>query len=263
MDDKIIGIVGGMGPQAGAALFNEILANTTVKEDQQHLSVILMSFPKDITDRTAFLEGKEKVNPAKSIVEVISKLEYAGAKIIGLACNTSYSPEIYDVIIKELKQINSEVQLLNMPIETCKYIRDNYKQVRRIGLMTTNGTYKTGLYKNILEDMGYEIVIPDLQFQENFIHKMIYDRNFGIKSNTNSISKEALSLLDRALGFFSERKADAIILGCTELSLILKKEMVENMLIIDSTQVFAKALIRAGRTHEIKCNSTILLKQEF
>lgn len=247
VQDQVIGIVGGMGPHAGAALFNKILAHTDAKEDQQHLSAILMSFPRDIVDRTAFLEGRELVNPANSIVSVISKLEYAGAGIIGIACNTSHSPAIYDVIIEELKKRNSSIQLLNMPEETCKYIRDNYKRVRKIGLMTTNGTYKTGVYKNILETMGYDVIIPDLQFQESFIHKMIYDRDFGLKSNANHISKEALSLLDETLRFFSKNKTDAIILGCTELSLILTEEMVDDMVIVDSTEAFAKALIREAR----------------
>lgn len=265
VQDQVIGIVGGMGPQAGVALLNKILAHTEAKEDQQHLSAILMSFPKHIVDRTAFLEGRQSVNPASAIASIISKLEYAGAGIIGIACNTSHSPKIYDVILEDLVKKNSCVKLLNMPVETCKYIRDNHRQVRRIGLMTTNGTYKTGVYKNLLETMGYDVVMPDPQFQENVIHKMIYDGNFGIKSNANNISIEALSLLDDALRFFYKSKTDAIILGCTELSLILTERMVDDMLIIDSTEAFAKALIREARGAEeslVNKNSKLIVMSE-
>src|SRR6187402_3337971 len=104
--NKVIGIVGGMGPQAGAALFNDILRQTNAMTDQQHLSTILMSFPGDIADRTAFLEGEPVVNPAFVIAQVIKKLENAGAEIIGMACNTSHAPEIYDVVTEQLSRMD-------------------------------------------------------------------------------------------------------------------------------------------------------------
>jgi len=124
--DPVIGIVGGMGPQAGLALFNSIMRQTNAATDQQHLSTILMSFPRHIVDRTAFLEGVTDINPGFSIAAVIQKLERAGASIAGISCNTSHCPRIFEIIVRELRKQNSSIQLLNMPLETCACIRERY-----------------------------------------------------------------------------------------------------------------------------------------
>jgi aspartate racemase len=241
---KIIGIVGGMGPRSGVALYESILANTPASKDQDHLSVVLMSFSRDIEDRTLFLEGKAAVNPAYEIVRVIEKLTVAGATVIGIACNTSHTPDIFDLIRSKVNVLKGKPMLLNMPLEVCSYISRYCKGISRIGLMTTNGTYKSGLYRRMLEERGFEVVVPEPVFQDKVIHRMVYDPEIGIKANSTCISDEVLSLCDTALAFFKNSNAGAIILGCTELSLVLKSDEANGMSVIDSTTCLAKALIR-------------------
>ena len=241
---KVIGIVGGMGPGAGGALFNSIVENTSARTDQEHLSVILMSFPGSMADRTLYLEGIAPVNPAAGITRVILKLEEAGAGVIGIACNTSYSPRIYDVVREELHRHNSDANLLHMPMETCRYIHTNYTQVRRIGLMTTNGTYRSGVYKNMLQEWGYQVVLPSFEFQNNVIHRAVYDPCFGIKANPAGITDEARMLVHSAIEFCKEQHADAVILGCTELSLVCAGDLPAGIPVIDALDVLAQALIR-------------------
>lgn len=248
-EKKVIGIVGGMGPQAGATLFNSVVCQTPAAADQQHLPVILMSFPQ-IVDRTAFLEGKESINPAFTIVQVINKLEQAGAAVIGIACNTSHVPEIYDVIIGELYRLKSRATLVHMPLATCQYIKEHHAHVRRVGLMTTNGTYKSGLYRNILQEQGYEVIIPDFSFQNEVVHKMVYDPLYGIKSNPAALTSEVRMLADHALHYFENAHADAIILGCTELSLAIPERVIKGMLIIDSIAALAKTLLKEATGDE-------------
>lgn len=243
-----IGIVGGMGPQAGVALLNSITCLTGAATDQGHLPAILMSFPGDIEDRTSFLEGNVGVNPAYSIANIISRLEMAGAKIIGIACNTSHAPRIYNVITEELKKTGSGVKLLNMPFETCRYLKDNCPQVHRVGVLSTNGTWRSGVYNGFLQDMGFEVIVPEPEFQNDVIHAMVYDPGFGIKSNAGCITGEVNALMKKALSFFRERRADAIILGCTEFSLMPFESEVNGMLVVDSTDVMARALIKEA-TH--------------
>jgi aspartate racemase len=248
--NNIIGVVGGMGPQAGIALLNSILHHTKATTDQQHLPVILMSFPGKIADRTLFLEGKERVNPALAIATVIGKLEHAGANIIGMACNTSHSPGIYDVILEELDKANSRVKMISMPAETCHYVRDNFPFVKRIGLMTTNGTYNAGIYKNLLLQLGYEVIVPDAGFQNEVIHKMIYDPSFGIKANTRGVHPAIGVLAKKAMSFFKKNRAEAIILGCTEFSLVFSNAVEQEISMIDSNETLARALIREALTPE-------------
>lgn len=257
-DDNIIGIVGGMGPHAGLALFDNILKHSDAETDQQHLSVMLMSMPKYIGDRTLFLEGVLNINPAINLAKIIKKLEKAGAKIIGMACNTVYSPAIFDAILKELRQAESKVRVLNMPHETCRYIKLHHKNINRIGIMTTNGTYKSEIYKNELLRYGYQVIVPDYDFQNDVIHKMIYDPDYGIKAKPQLISKEVRLLMDKALLYFQQNKADAIILGCTDLSLMLTKTRKKGILILDSTEILAKALIEeVTKNKPNKINNTL------
>lgn len=241
---KVIGIVGGMGPEAGYALGTRILQNTPAQTDQQHLPVVLMSFPESIGDRSAFLSGDILQNPAYEIVKIILKLERSGAEVVGLACNTAHASKIYNLVLHELAQMESQVQVLNMPIETCEFIRKKHPEIRRIGLMTSNGTYHAGIYKELLRELKYEIIVPELPFQQKVIHRMIYDPNFGIKANPGKTTQEVLELLNRAIGFFRNRSTELIILGCTELPLVLPQSEIEGMLIINSLDTLAKALVR-------------------
>jgi aspartate racemase len=243
-NSKVIGIVGGMGPQSGIALYESLIENTPVATDQQHLSVVLMAFPGSIVDRTLFLEDQIPTNPAYEIANVIKKLAIAGAQVIGIACNTSHSPAIFDVIVSEVSKFGLAIKLMHMPLEVCNFISNDHSKLSRIGLMTTNGTYKSAVYKNMLQERGYEVVVPDRIFQNEVIHRMIYDERIGIKANSVVITEEARLLCKEALSFFKKRNVEAIVLGCTELSLVLKTSEVDGMFIIDSTECLAKALIR-------------------
>lgn len=243
-NNKIIGIVGGMGPRAGVTLCDYVIQHTKADKDQEHLSTILMSFPYHIEDRTNYLEGESNINPAFSIVKIIISLEGLGASVVGLACNTSYAKPIYDVIVRELRSIGSKVLLVNMPVQTCTYIRRKYSKAKKIGIMSTNGTYKSGIYRDTLHEMGFEVVLPEFKFQDEVIHRIIYDAKFGIKSNPKEISNEAQLLLNESMDYFAQRNCDVLILGCTELSLVINESEVNNMHIVDSSSVMAIALIK-------------------
>lgn len=242
--NKVIGIVGGMGPRAGIDLLSRVTAHTNAMADQAHLSAILMSFPGEIVDRTAFLNGDTPENPAVNIAGIIQKLEQAGAEVIGIACNTSHAPRIFNVIKSRLAAARSKAQLLHMPEETCMHLKLNYRHVSRVGLMATNGTYQSGLYKSMLEASGYEAVLPDFAFQDQVIHRMVYDPVFGIKASPKNISPEVMELLDTAIRFFSRQGAEAIILGCTEFSLLETVAPAYGVPVLDTTDILGSALVR-------------------
>jgi aspartate racemase len=249
----IIGVVGGMGPESGIYLCNQLIAQTRADADQEHFPFILMSLPRLIGDRSAYLAGQHMDNPAYEILDIIGKLEKAGADIIGITCNTAHSPAIYDVILKELKRQESPVRLLNMPEETCYNLKENFPLIKRVGLMTTNGTYNSGIYESLLAGMGYDVVLPDPGFQDAVIHRAVYDPEFGIKANPGKCSGELNLLLTKAVDFFEEQQAQAVILGCTEFSLVNMSSR-SNLLFIDSSASLAEALLReAGVTENSLC----------
>jgi aspartate racemase len=207
-----------------------------------------------IGDRSAYLAGEHQENPAFEILDIIGKLESAGAEVIGITCNTAHSPAIYDVILKELKRKESPVRLLNMPQETCDNLKENFPLIKRVGVMTTNGTYNSGIYETLLTEMGYDVILPDTRFQHSVIHRAVYDPEFGIKANPGKCSGELNLLLTQAVDFFEEQQAQAVILGCTEFSLVNMSSR-SKLLFVDSSASLASALLR-----EVKVTDNFLCR---
>jgi aspartate racemase len=104
-------------------------------------------------------------------------------------------------------------------------------------------------------------VLPDLAFQQDCIHRIVYDPVYGIKANANKISRQARSSMQASVEYFKKRKTDAIVLGCTELSLFATgKEKEPGLIMIDSIEALARALIReavAGTQPVVNCLPTI------
>jgi len=249
---KMIGIVGGVGPYAGLDLTRKIFDQTTANNDQEHLPVALLSIPQQIEDRTSFLLGKTNINPAYAIFKIIRKLEEMGASVVGIACNSAHSPKIFDIIIEELKKTDSSIKLLHMITEVAKFIRENYPKIRNIGVLCTTGTDKTKLYPNILEQEGFNVILPNKVTQENIVHKAIYDPKYGIKAQSNPVTEVAKRKLSEAVNYLQKEGAEAIVLGCTELSLAITDKKLGETIIIDPTLILARALIRKVNSNKLK-----------
>lgn len=240
----MIGIVGGVGPYAGTDLLNKIFNNTLASKDQEHLDAILLSMSSKIEDRTEYLLGKVKINPALAIVEVLHKLELIGSTIAGIPCNTAHSKKIFDTIQLELEKSKSRIKLLNMIDETVLFIASNYPDITKIGVLSTTGTYKSKLYASALRLKGYEAIVPPLEMQENTIHPAIYDKVYGIKTISNPIHPQARQNLLEGCSYLEEQGAELVILGCTEIPLAISESKINNMITVDPTNILARALIK-------------------
>ena len=96
--NKIIGIVGGVGPYAGLDLNKKIFDQTCSKTDEEHLSVALISCSADIPNRLDYLMKRSDLNPADAFFDILKKLETIGAEVVGIACNSSHYSEIFDAL---------------------------------------------------------------------------------------------------------------------------------------------------------------------
>ena len=248
---KIIGIVGGLGPYAGLDLVRKIFDQTEAKSDPEYLSVALLSIPQEIEDRTSFLLGKVNINPAHAIHRIIRKLEKIGACVIGIPCNTAHSPRIFDVILEELNKANSSVKLINMISEVANFIIENYPTVRNVSVLSTIGMYKTKVYSNVLEKAGINVILPDKVLQET-VHDATYNPVFGIKSQSNPVTDIAKEKLLEAIRFLQNGGSEAIVLGCTEISLAITDKKIGKTVIIDPTLILARKLIREVNPDKLK-----------
>ncbi len=239
----MIGIVGGVGPYAAIDLLKKIYYNTIASKDQDHLDTALISLASKISDRTAYLEKRVKENPAYAIFNVLQKLEDIGATVAGIPCNAAHSKEIFDVVLHELEKSGGAIKLLNMIEETVCFIERTYPNIKIVGILSTTGTYKSGVYRQALKEKNYSVILPTWDTQETFIHPSIYDTAFGIKAFSNPIQPQAIDYLHEGLSYLKNKGAEAVILGCTEISLALPQIRMQGMISIDPTNILARALI--------------------
>jgi aspartate racemase len=217
----IIGVIGGVGPQAGLDFVQKIFANTKAKKDQDHLNYILISCPSIIPDRTEFLlKSGEEENPAFGMFESARRLYMAGVRIAAVACNTAHADRIFSPFCSMVKKSLSDMKIVNM-LETCAaYAKESW--INRLGLLATIGTHKSKVYHEYFrENDGFLLIEPDSAGQSS-IHEAIYNEDFGIKAQSQKISSEAIERINHEIIALAEKGAEAIILGCTELPLAMQ-----------------------------------------
>ena len=236
----MIGIVGGMGPHAGIDLVNKIFNLTKANKDQDHLPIAIQSTPHLISDRTDFLSGNSDVNPAIAIVEIINTLHNQGANLIGISCNTAHAEPIFKEIIT---RIPKEVEIIHMIHEVAKYINKCFPSAKKIGILSTTGTFISNVYPDCLSKYGLTGIQVSKEIQLNCINPAIYSETYGIKSRSNPVSSKALKNLMTGINYLDNKGADIIIMGCTEIPLALKNNKINGKPLIDSTKILARALI--------------------
>jgi aspartate racemase len=240
----LIGILGGMGPQAGLDMADKLIAMTRTECDQDHLPFVLFSLPGAIPDRTSFLLGKTTTNPAYAIAEQFEKMSSLGVSIAVMACNTAHAGPIFDVVLGLLQAKGVELRILHLIQETVTHIREKHPDIRRIGILGTQGTYRSRLYDQALEKAGFEVVLPDPLVRENDIHAALYSPSYGIKTNAGAVTEQATIRIHAAIRHLQKLGAEAVILGCTELPLAIKDVQIDGMPILDPANIIAEKLIR-------------------
>lgn len=240
--DNMLGIVGGVGPYTGLDLASKIFDQTLANKDKDHLPVALLSIPEKIADRTPFVLGKSDVNPGYAIAKIILELDKMGADIIGIPCNTAHAPVIFDVILKELEKNNSSVKLIHMIKDVVQFIHEYYPELKNVGVLSTIGTHKSGIYTDLLKRYGLNVIFPDEDTLET-VQDALYNKIYGIKAEPNPVTEIAEIKLSNSIESLITKGAEVVILGCTELPLALDKAKIFDCVIIDPAFVLARAMI--------------------
>ncbi len=219
---KVIGVLGGMGPEATADLFLKIIRATPANSDQEHLRIIVDNNPQ-IPDRTAAIIGKGP-DPLPFLLDTAANLARAGAEVLVMPCNTAH---YYYENLRE----NCPVPILNMIEECAHQSRKSIPGLLRIGLLASMGTIAAGLYDQMFNKMGVEVFSPSRPQQE-LVMKAIY----GVKEGRPKAELRALWL--PVVDDLIKRKIQALILGCTEVPLAIDQREIA-VPVIDPTNILA------------------------
>ncbi len=231
-----IGVVGGVGPAATVDFMNKIVRNTQAGRDQEHVKLVVEQNPQ-IPDRTENLIG-DGVDPTIALYSTCKKLEADDANIIAIPCNTAHA-------FVERIQPYLSIPIVNMLFETAECIRRNYGTCRKIGLLATSGTIASRVYHNAIGAAGFELLVPDEENQRRVMNA-IYGPQ-GVKAGfTEGTCVEELLL---ALTSLVARGAEVIILGCTELPLLLEQNEKfpvagRTVVVLDPTEILARKCVR-------------------
>jgi aspartate racemase len=241
---KIVGIVGGVGPYAGLDLCKKVFDHTRATTDQEHLDLVMLSWPQSVADRTAFLLGRSDANPAPGLCECLLALESVGCSVAGIACNTAHSPRLFGELNEGLRARSSAIELLNMIEEVAAFLQRHHPSVRSVGVLATDGTVNANVYGEVLGGCGLGTVYPEPIIQRELVQATIYDRTYGLKAFSDPVSDRARSNVLRAANHLVEDKGvDAIVLGCTELPLAVREQRLFDRPVIDASMVLARALV--------------------
>lgn len=248
----MIGIVGGVGPYAGIDVLKNIFDSTIAHNDQDYIDTILYSKSSKIKDRTAFLMHEINENPAFNISKIILELENSGAKVVGIPCNTAHSERIFSVILQELEKHQSQIKVIHMINETIQFIENHFPKFKNIGVLSTNGTYKTKLYSDALLKNNLNPILVEEDIQKKYVHSAVYDSEYGIKSKSNPFHPQAKKNLNFAIDILKQKGAQAVILGCTEIPLVIKSNKINGLTTINPTNVLARCLIKSVYPQKLK-----------
>jgi aspartate racemase len=242
--EKIIGIVGGLGPYAGLEFVRKIFDQTIATTDQEHLPVVLLSHPDRVGDRTSYILGKTEHNPAYAIADILEELQSLGASVAGIACNSAHAPAIFDVIADEMERRKISLRVIHMIEETAQFLAQHHPASKRIGLIATLGTVKSRVYETQFEPTGPQLILPTDEIQLKMVHGAIYDPLYGIKARSNPVTEQARQALLNTIAHLQSRGAEAIILGCTEVTLAVTERKIGGIALLDPGVILARALIR-------------------
>lgn len=227
---SLLGILGGLGPMSGIYFCEMLTRHTYAKKDSDHLNFLLSS-RADTPDRSSFILGLSDEDPTPRMRSEAKRLEAAGAELLVIPCNTAHY--FYSKVAEAV-----DIPILNIIEETARLCA--IEGVKKAGVLATEGTIRSGAYKDVFDRYGIEIT--DLtDSEQDFITETIFDRiKSGLKPDIQKFSELCKDLLNS--------RCERVILGCTELSLI-KKEHTLPTGVIDSLEVLCISALKV-------CNKT-------
>ncbi len=199
----MIGILGGMGTQAGLDFCNKLAMLNRGKTDQTYPMFVLYN-KSNIPGRPENLKKYNKV--LKSLIKGCLMLQKNNCKFIVMPCNTAHY--WYEDLQKKIK-----VPIVNMPKQVYLYSKKKCKKKSKIGMLSTEATIKTKVYSKFF-DKNFNLINPTKSLQIKSVNKAIKYVKMGKV-------KEAAKYIKPAINYLIKMKCKKIILGCTELPIAI------------------------------------------
>lgn len=219
---------------------SKIVRHTAARRDQDHIKLIVQQNPQ-IPDRTEHLVGAGS-DPTIALYATCKRLAVDEADFIAIPCNTAHA--FVDRIQRHLA-----VPIVNMLDEAARFVREQFGTQRTVGLAATSGTVASRVYHDALAREGLRMVVPAAPYQARVMNAIYGERGVKAGFTTGEPLDELLTALEHLV---RDKGADVLMLGCTELPLLIGQDEAgsvagETVPVLDPTEILAKRCIALAR----------------
>jgi aspartate racemase len=226
----VIGVLGGMGPEATVDFMAKVIALTPADKDQDHIRMLVDHNPAVPNRQTAILDGGK--DPGPVLAEMAKRLELAGADILVIPCNTAYA---FAASVQEAVSIPL-ISIIDVTIDS---VLQRDSSIENIGVLATNGCLQAGVYQEALRNRSLSPVLPS---DDELAELMLLINKIKAGDKSEAITAAMRKLADA----LTSRGAEAIVAGCTEIPLVLDESML-SVALISSTDALAEETVRQAR----------------
>jgi len=233
-----VAIIGGMGPEAGVDMTYRFLTACRAEMDRRGVQVTDQTYPPHVLiqyrvpDRTAAFKGAGD-SPVPALVAALGTAKAAGARLCGIACNTAH------LWHEDIEQLFPDLLLVHIAREAAAAVR--LTSATSVAVLATTATQESGLYRRALVEAGLR-VIERSATEIQHVHEAIFQIKAGnLSVATQTIEKSVASAL---------READCVLLGCTELGLVINPVNYAPGAVVDAADVLATHLAQQAFDHQ-------------
>ena len=232
---KTIGLLGGMSWESTVTYYQVI--NETIKKELGGLhSAKCILYSVDFDEIETYQSRGEWDKSAEVLAQAAQALERAGADFIIICTNTMHK------VATEIRR-KLTIPLLHIADTTAMELKKS--RIKKVGLLGTKYTMQQKFYKKVLQDNGIEVIVPD-DADIEVVNRIIYD-----ELCLGKITAPSKAAYLRIISELSQQGAQGIILGCTEIGLLVKQSDT-SVPLFDTTLIHAeKAALNAIAPQEI------------
>ncbi len=225
----VVGILGGMGPEATVELMRRVIAATPARDDGDHLHMIADCNPHVPSRIAALVEGRG-ADPSPELAGMARRLETAGATMLAIACNTAhaYGDDIRSAVA---------IPLLDMIALTAGSVAALALRHRRVGILASSAVLKLGLYDEALARHGIATLAP---VRQHCLMGIIRDVKRGRSGET--VRARFVSIAEE----LASEPVDLLLIACTELS-VIADAVAPDTPCLDALDILAREIVSNGR----------------
>lgn len=223
--ERVVGIIGGMGPEATVDLMQRIIRRTPALDDIDHIRCVVDNNPKVPSRIKAIIEGTG-IDPAPAIIEMARRLEAWGADFLAMPCNTAH--HYYDEVSNGV-----DIPVLHLVRLVVDHISVTCPEVQNIGILASPAVIMTNLYQDICEEYGLNVIYPE-PGDQNDLFNIIREVKAG--KTDRELRDDFQHICDNLAG----QGAELVVIACTELGVIAEDLTTAN---VDATEILALEVV--------------------